>query len=312
MVGLGDLPGGVYESAAEGVSADGSVVVGGANSGSATLSVAEAFRWTAAAGMIGLGDLPGDGFSSRAQDVSGDGTIVAGSGNRTQAPEGFLWTEAGGMVGLGGVPGSPSPGSNLLAFSADGSTAVGSAGGKAARWTAATGWVSLGDPPGASASAAFGVSDDGSVVVGSGGGGWRWTGATGFESLGSLPGGLALGTAWAVSADGSIIVGSTSLSEGEIRAFIWDEAHGMRSLQDVLVASGVDLTGWTLIRAGGISADGRYVVGVGSNPSGSTEAFLVFIPEPSSLALASVGLATLALRGAARRRRRAPSSSTSR
>jgi probable HAF family extracellular repeat protein len=51
--GLGDLPGGTFESRAYGVSADGNTVVGYSDSGSA-----EAFRWTAASGIHGLGFLP--------------------------------------------------------------------------------------------------------------------------------------------------------------------------------------------------------------------------------------------------------------
>jgi uncharacterized membrane protein len=43
MVGLGDLPGGEFFSHGAGVSADGSVVVGGGTSASGF----EAFRWTA-------------------------------------------------------------------------------------------------------------------------------------------------------------------------------------------------------------------------------------------------------------------------
>ena len=74
--GLGDLPGGIFDSRAFGVSADGSVVVGESSSASGT----EAFRWTSGGGIAGLGDLPGGGFSSRANAVSGDGSVVVGLG----------------------------------------------------------------------------------------------------------------------------------------------------------------------------------------------------------------------------------------
>ena len=65
MVGLGDLPGGTFGCAANGVSADGSTVV---RVGNSTLGQ-EAFRWTAAGHIVGLGDLPGGGFFSEALDV---------------------------------------------------------------------------------------------------------------------------------------------------------------------------------------------------------------------------------------------------
>ena len=52
---LGDLPGGVFQSSARDVSADGAVVVGASRSAAGLL----AFRWDAVNGMVSLGDLPG-------------------------------------------------------------------------------------------------------------------------------------------------------------------------------------------------------------------------------------------------------------
>jgi hypothetical protein len=88
--------------------------------------------------------------------------------------------------------------------------------------------------------------------------------------------------------------GSTSTG-GEIEAFIWDQTNGMRSLKDVLERSyGLDLTGWTLESATGISADGLNIVGYGKNPNGFTEAWIATIPEPATLLL--LGLGTILLR----------------
>ena len=56
---LGDLPGGVFNSGANAVSGDGSVVVGTGSSASGS----QAFRWTAGGGMVGLGFLPGGNLS---------------------------------------------------------------------------------------------------------------------------------------------------------------------------------------------------------------------------------------------------------
>ena len=72
FIGLGDLPGGDYNSIAYDISADGSTVVGT----SETTSGTEAFRWRRDTGMQGLGDLPGGDFFSHAQDVSADGSVV--------------------------------------------------------------------------------------------------------------------------------------------------------------------------------------------------------------------------------------------
>jgi probable HAF family extracellular repeat protein len=93
MVGLGDLPGGTFDSQARGVSANGSVVVGQSNSASGR----EAFRWTSAGGMVGLGDLPGGSFFGRANGVSADGSVVVGLGSSAVGSEAFVWDATNGM-----------------------------------------------------------------------------------------------------------------------------------------------------------------------------------------------------------------------
>src|SRR5262245_43913540 len=102
FTGLGDLPGGIVYSEANGVSANGSVVVGASRSASGT----EAYFWIAGSGLVGLHDLPGGSFFSRGLAVSGDGLVVVGesaSGNGTEA---FVWSAAGGMSGLGDLDGA--------------------------------------------------------------------------------------------------------------------------------------------------------------------------------------------------------------
>jgi hypothetical protein len=82
-----------------------------------------------------------------------------------------------------------------------------------------------------------------------------------------------------------------------------DSTNGMRSLQDVLVNDfglAVSLSGWRLLLATDVSADGLTTVGVGINPSGDTEAWVAdlhtaaSVPEPASLLLLGSGLAALA------------------
>ena len=97
MVGLGDLPGGTFNSDARGVSADGSVVVGNARARSTRRS-----RWTAAGGMVPLGTLPGEN-ASLGLAVSADGSVVVGGGG-----EAWRWTAADGMEPLGDLPGGGS------------------------------------------------------------------------------------------------------------------------------------------------------------------------------------------------------------
>ena len=76
----------------------------------------------------------------------------------------------------------------------------------------------------------------------------------------------------------------------------------MERLWDVLLAGGVysALDGWTvLFSATGISTDGRTIVGYGQR-NGSTEAFVVVIPEPGMCSVLALGGAL----GVLRRRRR--------
>jgi probable HAF family extracellular repeat protein len=127
-------------------------------------------------------------------------------------------------------------------------------------------------PGGSFYSTARGVSADGSVIMGestsaSGIEAFRWQGGT-MTGLGFLGG--IYSEAKDMSADGSVIVGYGSSVNGD-KAFIWQESTGMLSLESVLTAAGVDLTGWSLGVAGAISADGLTVVGRGLNPSGQEE-----------------------------------------
>jgi hypothetical protein len=121
--------------------------------------------------------------------------------------------------------------------------------------------------------------------------------------LGDLPGGDFGSDAMAVSADGSIVLGQSRAlptesigysGVGDYKAFVWDPAHGMRDLQDVLINEyglGNALAGWQLIRATDISNDGLSIVGSGFNPAGDIEAWLVRldrplnVPEPAGLIL---------------------------
>jgi len=267
MVGLGNLPGGI-SSSASGVSADGSVVVGYSNSANGN----EAFRWTQVTGMVGLGNLPG-WSSSRASGVSADGSVVVGYSDSLD--EVFRWTQATGMVGLGNLFGGGLfrrvLWSGIPAVSADGSVVVGyTSGNEASRWTQATGTVGLGSLR--FSGVASGVSADGSVVVGQSMNAnfaqeaFRWTQGTGMVGLG--------GPSYAngVSADGSVVVGTSNESN---EAFIWNSTQGMRSLKQVLTNDyGLNLNGWDLIEATGISADGLSIVGFGFNSSGNTEAWI--------------------------------------
>jgi uncharacterized membrane protein len=153
--------------------------------------------------------------------------------------------------------------------------------------------VGLGDLPGGSfGSYANAASTDGSVIVGYGSGNngieaFRWTTSGGMVGLGGS--GFANSIAQDLSGDGSTIVGYANFGSGD-EALIWDATNGVRRLKGVLVNEwGLDLTGWTLTMANAVSADGTVIVGTGTNPSGSREAWIAVIPEPASLWLVAFG-----------------------
>lgn len=231
----------------------------------------EAWQWRGG-DRIPLGDLQVDPnfISSIANGISGDGsTIVGGAVATPYLNQAFRWSE-GQMSGLGYLRDKIIPDPIFPEF--------------------------LLYPE----STANATSYDGSVIVGNSASyntrlfeteAFRWEDGV-MIGLGDLPGGLFYSDARSVSADGSIIVG-TGVMEGGHRAFIWDELHGMRLLEDVLIGMGLDLQGWKLTTATDISADGSVIVGFGINPNGVGEPFRAVIPEPASLALIFLGFGAL-------------------
>ncbi len=286
---------------------DGSVIIG---TGVGTQAAYEAFRWTQATGTVGLGDIPGGFFRSEAYAVSDNGSIVAGVGNYDIDPnppyavinrEAMRWTQATGCVSLGDLPGSIVE-SAMLGISGDGQVLVGygrsAAGYEMIRWTQGGGLVSLGDLPGGVLNGgATACSFDGSVIVGSGNDATgdrvvRWTQATGMVVLGKLNGPNFTNSDFALgcSADGSVVVGGANVSYddpegfGHGRAFIWDQASGMRDLRDALIFDYglTNLKGWQLTFAMDISGDGKTIVGQGFNPQGQYEGWIATLDGPGT------------------------------
>jgi len=180
MIGLGLLPGGVLETVATGVSADGSVVVGYGDWDQSPCDCAglqcyfdEPFRWTAGAGLMELNDLPVF-CNRRASDVSADGSIAVGTADYYT----FLWSEAGEPLILG----DPAGGyliSSATGVSGDGSVLVGattfSSGEEAFIWDRQNGMRSLRevlasqngpDLTGWTLTTARDISRDGRTIVG--------------------------------------------------------------------------------------------------------------------------------------------------
>lgn len=308
LVGLGPVPG-ATSSQAFAISPDGRIVVGGP----------QAFRWSATSGMQGIGTLPGE-FSGNAHGVNHDGSIIVGnSGTRA-----FWWDVSTGMQEVS-VPSVTSVGLNAVS---PGGLAVGAYGHgsqtEAFLWSPSTGVRTL-SLPGISRGAGA-ISADGHVVVGwAGNAAFRWTEATGAQLI-SYPS-ASMTSAYGVSADGSVIVGSVFPPQIPFR---WSEATGVEplpllpghtfgvamgvsadgrtivgsigpnvaalwidgqayALADLLVAGGVNLDGWQLARINAVSADGLTLVGLGHRDN-RPEAFVATIPVPSTGAALLAGL----------------------
>ena len=295
--GLGDLPGWdggsdyAFESRADAVSGNGKVVIGQGMG----YDGAESFAWTQAHGMVGLGFLEGGSYS-RAAGADRLGKVIVGTSGSFEGGRAYRWTRNLGMQSLGTLGGSIAE-SHGFDCSANGNVVVGLGfgpnGQEAFRWTPAGGMEGLGHPEGASKTIARAVSADGSTIVGQGrfgtrGEALRWTQQTGWIGLGDLPGGNDISIADGVSGDGAIVVGASETHNpyGMGDAFIWDEAHGMRLLQQVLTEEyGLDLGGWTLERAYAITPNGLCIVGDGTNPEGEHEAWLVRLPRKPAKSL---------------------------
>ena len=241
MSDLGTIDNVVGNSRANGVSADGSVVVGFsmAPQNPNGSSYYHAFRWTHAGGMVDLGTINGAAGFSSANAISGDGSVVVGESAIPKVQNSFFshafrWTSSGGMADLGTL-GNVAGYSSATATNFDGSVVVG-------RSTAPA------DPSGLGAVHAF-----------------RWTSASGMADLGTPGGASGNSRATGVSGDGAVVIGqySTNCSECGELPFRWTEKTGTQDLNNLLKSAGVLPQGTLLYTANGISSDGQFIVGSG-------------------------------------------------
>lgn len=269
------------------LSDDGQTIVGRSSSSAG----AQAFMWRPATGMVGLGRFSnGIQPASYGNGVSRDGQVATGYSQSGTAWLMFTWTSGGGMVGhgdpAGGIAGSAGACANW-----DGSMVYGS--GRVATgmalsdttaqlWSAATGWVEVyGSDPykGYKNHTVLGCSRDGTVAVGRAMyehistatyfRAFRWNYMSEPEVLPALSGGLATTQAFGVSADGAVIVGSSTTTSG-LQAFRWTRDDGIEALGYF-----EGEPEWS--HAFGVSPDGSVIVGVAKRsrfPSDIGEPFI--------------------------------------
>ena len=295
------------------ISGDGSTIVGYSNysfifNGNSEVRH-EAFRWTEATGIEGLGffgldPIPPFG-SSRAKGVNYDGSVVVGDEGDGGVGDpcgpilcGFVWTPDDGMI----IPDTGrDPAVAVFDVSADGSTMALISGtydtGNYGLWSEENGFVEIPRPiPGTNFSWGKDIklSADGKTVAlqsNLDSMAHVWSELEGLRALDEARPRYSL-EPFDLSADGSVVVGwSTELFGMDpfissiSGAFIWDADAGTRFLKDVLIEAGVDLTGWGIGNAYGISDDGLTIVGNATNPDGERVIFiaeLTPVPVPAA------------------------------
>lgn len=251
---------------------------------------------------------------TRIGGISPDGNVLVGGGFHMissgpftyRADHATYWTRQGTSWVASNLQGFDSDNeATAVAASNDGQIIVGRAGSEAAAWVRRVDGnydiFGLGDAGGGGLNSMAGnITADGAFIIGNG---MRSCGPEALywardpsgdymiQALGDLDGGAFHSSAYGVSADGQLVAGLATSALGP-QAILWSPGGSLRILQDELLHAGLagDLAGWTLHAATDISADGKTIVGYGTNPSGQIEAWIVTVPEPASIGLLCICL----------------------
>lgn len=246
-----------------------------------------AAKWLGGTDWQSMGSVPGavacDAFLSSVWDVDYTGSTAVGLAwlpQQCQAHAGSWDVAAGGpAVDLGST--TPNAASRANTISGNGQiiagwqdTEFGSRQG--ARWVGGVEDLVLtedGDPVGEVAFLNF----DGTVMAGSNVpygtvNAWVWTSRHGFTAI------PAPGPVWTqmvatgASEDGSIVIG-IGRTQSDQKAWVFTKGR-LTFLKDYLAKKNL-AAGWTIPGAAAISADGKTIVGWGTNPDGAVEGYVI-------------------------------------
>jgi uncharacterized membrane protein len=242
FTGIGDLPGGRYESEIHAVSGDGTTVVGS----SSVDSRSTAFRWQRDTGLSALGGVLAG--STRAFDVSDDGSVIVGELHScTRNLGAFRWRADGDTADVQLLVFHDPPETSytrVSAVSGDGSRLLGQIldydTHAAWTWTETEGLRYVVEN---SAVELVALSDDGSVMAGRDLGydtsspypypipeAVRWTSQDGLERLAEAPA-PKVGFAHAITPDGTTIVGTIVGPTGlALEMMRWTSETGLQLL----------------------------------------------------------------------------------
>ena len=292
MIDAGVLPPGNI-SEAQGINRGGLMVGGSFVEG----FVPHAFLASATLNLTDLGTLGGE--YSYAWDINDQGRVTGEAALETGDTHAFLWS-SGEMRDLGTLGGTTSVGRSINEsgqIAGESRIGIGQAF-VAFRFTEGAGMVSLGTLSGGSNSSAYGINDSGQVVGQSdtapiitqgfssphiflfGKHAFLWTEGAGMVDLGHLGGGTSLERA--INNSG-VIVGESTLANGESRAFRWTQAGGMVDLNTAIPSN----SGWVLRSAWDINDRGQ-ITGEGLH-NGASHAYRFNPPELVSEGSQAVG-----------------------
>jgi hypothetical protein len=255
-------------------------------------------RWTQGAGVVPLFDASPGPYSVVMNGASSDGRTLVGN-MYTNGPPGsgatvssFLWRDGIGLTTIADgflVRGISANGDYLI-----GNRVTGESSATAVRRS--LGGVETIVTEGHLFVDATAASADGSVVIGIGNeDAYLWNAPDLTTTIGKLPLQNDATSPLDVSANGTIVVG---YAEGAPQgAFVWDKGHGMRSIHQLLLDGGVDVSGKQFSAARFVTSDGRTYLGTGLNGTGAELVWVAtVVPEPSSCVLALLGVTALAVR----------------